>query len=151
MTDQSASGGVPAFDQALEPSQTEEPAWVEEIRTHEGQRRALLESYERIAGERSYRANLEAAASRLLEEPAPLEIGDVVQWKRGLKQGVIPEYGRPMIYMGPHSKSGQDLFSSISDELSDVLVGFIDGDREFVVRLVDRRRLMLVADGDLDR
>lgn len=122
-----------------------EPA---EFADEAARKRYILASYEAVAGEQSYLQTLIDTSARYLDSATDFKPGCVVKWKQGLKYGLIPEYGRPMVYLGPYVRNSKALVIGPStEELADCLIGFIDSDRDFSLRAVDKRRLQAWDDG----
>lgn len=146
------SGGEAAHSPDDEATTSVRLAQAEE----EARRREALRLHEQVAGERSYQRVLQEVAARYLQEPEDIRPGSTVFWKAGLKSWIAPDYGRPMIFLGPYTRPENSiLIPPLFEDLPDSLVGYIDGDRDFVIRSVDRRRLRLASEersnaGDAD-
>jgi hypothetical protein len=79
----------------------------------------------------------------LLEEKHEFKPGDVVQWKQGLRDRRVPEYGVPVIVVevkpgnvDPTTESGTPYFQCPCD----LVVGFGDPRGDFVLYHNDARR-----------
>lgn len=97
--------------------------------------------YETMVARDDYESLLIGAASRYLSEET-FSAGEVVRWKDSLRSHRFPDYGRPMVYLGnAPSSSDRELFVFGHVRDADSLVGYLDGEGDFVVIAVESRRL----------
>lgn len=71
-------------------------------------------------------------------------VGDIVCWKKGLKNKKLPAYGEPGIVMGvispPIMASEPSEGSAYFREKLDIAIGVVDGDDDFVIFHFDSNR-----------
>lgn len=103
-------------------------------------------AYETVANRADYLDNLKEAA-RLYLQDQTFRPGDVVSWKRGLRNKAFPHYGRPAVvirYLSEDETSSLrpgGFFGIPEGDLDDILIGFLDGDEDLSITRVDSRRL----------
>lgn len=101
-------------------------------------------AYETVANRADYLDNLKEAV-RLYLQDQTFSPGDVVSWKRGLRNKAFPHYGRPAVvirYLNEDETSKPGVFFGIPEgDLDDILIGFLDGDEDLSITKVDSRRL----------
>lgn len=103
------------------------------------------ERYTKMVQDPEYVLNLRAAAKDYAEVARLVE-GDLVQWKRFMRNRKYPDYGSPCVVMGdaPKPEVGP-LFTLGSDhDPVDVLIGYLDGDMSFMIVAVDSHRLQRI-------
>lgn len=94
---------------------------------------------------RRYCTNLATSYMRLCNgAEKSLRPGMLAQWKRGMKNRTSPEYGAPMVVVEvlepPIIDCKFDSGSVYYREPLDILLGFLDEDKEFYVLHYDSRR-----------
>jgi hypothetical protein len=104
---------------------------------NEGARGMALETCRHLSVEELRRRHA------LLEEKHEFKPGDVVQWKQGLKDKRVPEYGVPVIVVevkpglvDPTDQSGTPYFQCPCD----LVIGFGDPNGDFILFHNDARR-----------
>lgn len=94
-----------------------------------------------------------AYADELKERKASFTInltfkpGDLIIWKRGMKNKTIPDKDVPGIvinnFFPPLTDEDRDISSTYFNDVLDIQVGFISDDGEFIVFAHDSRRFQL--------
>lgn len=116
-------------------------------RTSERQFARMRAAYEKVATRADYLDNLTEAV-RLYQQAQTFSPGDVVSWKRGLRNKSFPHYGRPAVvirYLTEEERKGITaamLFGGGAEAyLDDIMIGFLDGDEDLSITRVDSHRL----------
>lgn len=109
-------------------------------------------AYEKVATRADYLDNLTEAVDLYMQSQT-FSAGDVVSWKRGLRNKAFPHYGRPAVvirYLTEEERRAINaamLFGgSVDAYLDDILIGFLDGDEDLSIMRVDSHRLDLWID-----
>ena len=80
--------------------------------------------------------------------------GDFVVWKEGFKNKSLPKYGQPAIVIDildqPLFDNNKDAGSPYFNEPLDVVLGFFDTDKDFMLYHFDRRRFKVYTPESLD-
>lgn len=98
--------------------------------------------YEDAASQHDY-VELLAEVGAAYISPHEFKPGDLVQWREHMRNRAYPHYGRPAIVVGePKNRRLNVSVFGGTDETTqdDILVGFLDGDLDLVVSLVDSHR-----------
>ncbi len=96
----------------------------------------------------SYRGQLEGLHRSYMENQT-FEVGDLLQWKEGLKNKRIPDYDELVVAVEilaePLFDATERSDSQYFREPLDMQIGFLDDDQEVVMYFVDSRRFRLAA------
>lgn len=94
-------------------------------------------------------------AAALAPHKEPLQHGDRVVWKDGLKNKKYPDYGQVCIVTRSHSTpvtdSDKDSGGCYFNEPLDIALGRLDSDGELVEYHFDSRRFRLATDEEIER
>ena len=87
---------------------------------------------------------LRRCATSLNEEKCAFKPGDIIQWKRNMRNKRHPDYGTPMIVLEvmepPISNIERESGSAYFREILTIKAGSLDSDADFVVFHYDGRR-----------
>ena len=106
-----------------------------------------LERYRQQVGSGKYRERLEGATKDYLAR-VEFTPGEIVPWKDLLKDMLYPEYGAPatfLRYLRASDREYPSFFSSLRWD-DDCLIGYLDGDLDFVAVACASARLMRWVD-----
>ncbi|WP_159617144.1 hypothetical protein [Arthrobacter zhaoguopingii] len=106
----------------------------------------FINAYEEAAAEPRYVDTLKSVASEYLDREK-FQLGDVIEWKVSMRNALFPSYGRPVVVVGHVENHGNSDASgrqqSADEQLEDILIGFLDGDLDFIIRRADSGRFTL--------
>lgn len=105
-------------------------------------RRKAEEAYEANVRRSEYEDNLREAL-RIFESKVQFGSGDLVQWKKFMKDSFLPHNGAPAIvvrYLDEAILVGKN--GAVLTEPLDIVLGFLDGDNEFVTGHYSSNRFM---------
>lgn len=108
-----------------------------------------LERYRQQVSSSGYQRRLKGASADYLK-PEQFAAGDPVTWKDLLKSMLYPDYGAPATfirYLEPDDREHLSFFSSLRWD-DDCLIGYLDGDLDFVVVACGSARLTHWGNGD---
>ena len=141
MTEQSdpAENSDADQDNAREKPQSIDP-WAGIYREVKAEQLELENHYREVAGKQSYSEDLRAAFDAYSDQSEEFTPGSLIQWKPFMRSAQYPHYGNPVIVV---SKIGRPSTVENGDpvlEPKDLVVGYLDGDQDFVVFAASSRR-----------
>lgn len=124
------------------PNEQEDDHLTEELQFAD-QAQERFRAYVKVSQEADYAKLVQRLGAEYLKEYSFTQ-GDLLQLKPGLRDSAMPDYGRPVVYIGEVAE--EDRTESIGyplvflSALSSIYVGLIDGDYRFQIVRTDPRR-----------
>ncbi|WP_144008789.1 hypothetical protein [Enemella evansiae] len=126
-----------------DPDPMESSAVVDPFARFDDERKERMMRYDKVSQDPDYAEKLHRTGAAFAEK-AQFQPGDLVQWKPNMKDGRLPEYTRPAVYLGEREPASRICHCGrhFEDEFDDSYFGVLDEDLDFRVFTVDSRRLM---------
>lgn len=143
---ESAEGNAEEGRADEERKEPAEATWFRLFQQEDREREKKYEKYSRRLSEYANDLRQAHAEYSAVEE---FRVGDLVQWKLLLKNRQYPHHGKPAIVVEvlddpiTRGKDGERL-----SEPEDIILGFLDGDQDFMVFPFAKRRFTLWASAE---